>query len=111
MAEPNVDVSDIARLITDGALLLDVREAGEWARGHAPEAVLIPMSQLNERAGELPTDRTILCICHVGSRSAVVTEALNRSGWQAANVRGGMSAWERAGLPVVTDTGEPGRVD
>ncbi|MGX7677656.1 rhodanese-like domain-containing protein [Jatrophihabitans sp. DSM 45814] len=82
-------------------LLLDVREADEWAAGHAPQAVHIPMSELNSRSSEIPTDQTIICVCHVGGRSAVVADALNRAGWTALNLTGGMNAWEDAGLPVV----------
>ncbi|HEY8728974.1 MAG TPA: rhodanese-like domain-containing protein [Acidothermaceae bacterium] len=87
--------------VDDGAMLLDVREDFEWADGHAPHAVHIPIGQLGERLSELPTDRTIVCICHVGSRSAAVADALNRAGWTAANVGGGMVAWAAAGLDIV----------
>jgi rhodanese-related sulfurtransferase len=95
-----VSATQARGLIADGALLLDVREDDEWADGHAPEAVHIPMSQLNVRAAEIPTDRTIVCVCHVGGRSAAVAEALNRNGWTALNLAGGMNAWIAAGLPV-----------
>ncbi|GAB2868275.1 rhodanese-like domain-containing protein [Actinocorallia aurea] len=86
--------------IPDGAYLLDVREQDEWDAGHAPEAVHIPMSALNERAGEIPQDREVYVVCRVGGRSAQVTMALNNAGWRALNVDGGMIAWERAGLAV-----------
>jgi rhodanese-related sulfurtransferase len=105
-----VSALDAVELIRENALLLDVREDHEWQVGHAPEATHVPMSQLNERAAELPTDRTIVCVCHVGGRSAVVTDALNRSGWQAVNLTGGMEAWQAAGLAVVDDLGAPGSV-
>jgi len=87
--------------VDDGAMLLDVREDFEWDDGHAPHAVHIPMGQLGERLSELPTDRTIVCICQVGSRSAAVADALNRAGWTAVNVGGGMAAWAAAGLDIV----------
>jgi rhodanese-related sulfurtransferase len=87
--------------VDGGAFLLDVREADEWAAGHVPDAVHVPMSQLAGRVDELPTDRTIVCVCHVGARSAAVADALNRGGWTAVNLAGGMVAWEAAGLPVV----------
>jgi rhodanese-related sulfurtransferase len=48
-----------------------------------------------------PADRQIVCVCHVGARSAVVAAALRNAGWDAVNLAGGMDAWERAGLPVV----------
>ena len=54
------------------AFLLDVREADEWAAGHAPTATWIPMGDLQDRVGELPRDRRILAICRSGGRSAAV---------------------------------------
>lgn len=95
---PSVDV----RSVPPDDLLLDVREDDEWAGGHAPQAVHVPMSQLLARLGELPQDRPISVICHVGGRSAQVAAYLLAQGFDARNVDGGMDAWERAGLPVVT---------
>lgn len=97
----DLTASEAKAAVDGGAMLLDVREDFEWADGHAPHAVHIPMWQLGERLGELPTDRTIVCICHVGARSAAVADALNRAGWTAVNVGGGMAAWAAAGLDVV----------
>jgi rhodanese-related sulfurtransferase len=105
-----VSAAQAVELLDKNALLLDVREADEWDAGHAPQAVHIPMSELNQRADELPTDRTIVCVCHVGGRSAMVSDALNRSGWHALNLVGGMEAWQRAGFDVVTDDGAAGSV-
>jgi rhodanese-related sulfurtransferase len=95
---PTVDV----RSVPPEDLLLDVREDDEWAGGHAPQAVHVPMSQLIARLDELPTDRPISVVCHVGGRSAQVTAYLLQRGFDARSVDGGMDAWERAGLPVVT---------
>lgn len=106
----DMTVRDADEAVQAGALLLDVREDFEWVRGHAPDALHIPMSELNERAGELPADRLIACVCHIGGRSAAVAEALNRGGWHAVNVAGGMQAWAAAGLPVIDDDGQPGFV-
>ena len=107
---PEVTAADARELVKSGAVLLDVREDHEWVVGHAPEAEHLPMSRINERVGDLPRDRTIVCVCHVGGRSAVVAEALNRAGWQAVNLTGGMDAWAAAGLPVVDNSGQPGAV-
>ncbi len=89
-------------LVDAGALLLDVREPGEWQAEHAPDAVLVPMGQLRKRQAELPRDRRIVVICRSGGRSAAVTESLRASGFDAVNLAGGMCAWAAAGLPVVT---------
>ncbi len=103
---PPVDV----RSVPPDDVLLDVREPHEWVAGHAPGAVHVPMSQLVERLGELPTDRPLSVICHLGGRSAQVAAYLAQRGYDARNVDGGMDAWERVGLPVVTDDGRPGQV-
>jgi rhodanese-related sulfurtransferase len=58
----------------------------------------------------LPRDHRILAICRTGSRSEHVTEFLVQQGYDAANVVGGMKAWESFGFPVETDDGSPGRV-
>ncbi len=105
---PEVMATEVDALVADGAALLDVREGYEWEAGHAPGAAHLPMGELSLEA--LPAGRPVLVVCHVGGRSAAATDALIRAGVDAANVAGGMEAWRRAGLPVVTDTGEPGRV-
>lgn len=94
----------------DDHFLLDVREDDEWQAGHVAEAVHIPMGQLNARIDELPRDQPIIAICRSGNRSGAVTDALNRAGFTAHNLEGGMYAWEGADLPIVTDDGEPGWV-
>jgi rhodanese-related sulfurtransferase len=99
-----------AELVRAGALLLDVREDHEWEAGHAPDAAHLPMSRFSDGAAGLPSDRTIVCVCHLGGRSAAVAAALSGAGWQAVNLVGGMEAWHAAGLPVVTDGGKPGEV-
>lgn len=89
------------------AYLLDVREPGEWAAGHAPEAVHIPMNELTDRAAEIPREREVYVICRSGGRSAQVTIALNNAGWQALNVAGGMQSWEAAGRPMMSESDSP----
>lgn len=106
----DISIHDADEAVRSGAMLLDVREGVEWARGHAPGATHIPMSELTERIGELPSDRLIACVCHIGGRSAAVAEALSRSGFRIVNVAGGMQAWASSGLPVVDDDGQPGFV-
>lgn len=90
------------------AVLLDVREDDEWAAGHAPGAVHVPLSRL--RPDTVPEAPTLLVICRVGGRSERAAEALRRAGYEAYNVAGGMKAWSAAGLPVVRDDGDAGTV-
>lgn len=99
-----------AESLRDEALLLDVREQAEWDAGHIDGALHVPMGDLATRRDELPTDQLIVCVCRSGQRSAVVTNALVNAGYEAENLDGGMYAWVEAGLPVVTDGEQPGRV-
>ena len=97
-------------LVNGGAVLIDVREPSEWDAGHAPGALFIPMGQVEARLDEVPRDATSVIVCRSGGRSGTVTQFLNSHGFNALNMAGGMNAWEKAGLPVVTDAGDPGRV-
>lgn len=96
-AIPTVEVEQLP----DGVYLLDVREDDEWACGHAPDAVHLPMSELLARLGEVPEDREVYVICKVGGRSAQVVGYLNAQGRETVNVAGGMLAWAAAGRPMV----------
>jgi len=111
-AENVADVSaeDGRRMVDDGALLLDVREADEWDAGHAPEALWIPMGELQARVAELPRDRRIVAICRSGNRSHVVAGALIGAGYDAVNLDGGMRAWMAEDYEVVASDGLPGVV-
>lgn len=95
-----------AAAVPDDGYLLDVRENDEWHAGHAPDAVHIPLSELNARVREVPTDRDVYVVCRSGVRSAQAVAAFNNAGWTATNVEGGMHAWEAAGRPMVSESGE-----
>jgi len=96
-----------ARDIPSGGYLLDVREPDEWAAGHAPDAVHIPMGQIQGRLDEVPEGRTVYVVCRVGGRSFQVAAWLGQVGREAVNVDGGMQAWEREKLPMISETGRP----
>jgi rhodanese-related sulfurtransferase len=102
-ARAGQDVTPIEaqQLARKGALLLDVREPGEWNAGHAPGALLIPLGQLSSRLEELPRGREIVVACRSGNRSGVAVGLLRRAGFSRVhNMAGGMVAWSRADLPV-----------
>ncbi|GAA1751342.1 rhodanese-like domain-containing protein [Kocuria aegyptia] len=80
--------------------VLDVREDFEVAEGMIPGALHIPMGQLNTRLAELEKARPVIAVCRSGNRSARVAEALNAAGYTADTMAGGMTAWQRAGLPT-----------
>ena len=101
-ANAAVDAPEAIRRIRAGeAWLLDVREDDEWRAGHAGAAHHIPMYEISGRRDELPADAQILVICHLGQRSAFVTDALRRAGYPATNVAGGIDAWLAAGGDVI----------
>jgi rhodanese-related sulfurtransferase len=100
---PSVPTASVGQ-VPDSARPLDVREPDEWAAGHAPTAVHVPMGEIAGRLGELPGDQDPLyVVCRAGSRSARVVEYLVAQGYPAVNIDGGMQAWAAAGRPVVTD--------
>lgn len=87
--------------IDNGAMLLDVRESGEYQAMHAPAAKLISLGALARRLKELPKEREILVICASGARSAQAANLLATEGFQVTNISGGMAGWQRAGLRTV----------
>ncbi len=96
-----VDVAELkAALERDGTHLIDVRTPQEYADGHVPGAVNIPLDQLGQRLGELPKDGTLYVICRSGHRSGLAQKELAGKGIEAINVRGGTLAWKAAGYPV-----------
>ena len=95
-----VDVGTAARLLEDGAAVVDVREPEEFATGHVPGAVNIPMGQVHRRLGELDRSRRQLVVCRSGNRSGAITDVLLAQGFDAVNVAGGTLAWAREGHPV-----------
>lgn len=83
----------------DGVPLIDVREVDEFAAGHVPGAVNLPMSSIGDRLEELP-DGAFDVICAVGGRSGRVVQALEARGYDATNVDGGTNEWIAQGFPV-----------
>ena len=82
------------------AYIIDGREPEEVARARVDHAVQIPLGSLVERLDEVPRDRTVYLVCHVGGRSAQATQYLETQGFDAVNIDGGIVEWYRAGLPV-----------
>ena len=81
--------------------ILDVREPAEYAEGHIAGSTLIPLGQLANRISKLPQDRPIVAVCRSGNRSGAALSVLTRAGFtNVLNLRGGMTAWARSGLPT-----------
>ncbi|MFQ5847333.1 MAG: rhodanese-like domain-containing protein [Candidatus Methylomirabilales bacterium] len=88
------------------AVVLDVREPQEYAHGHVPGAVNIPQADLASRLDEVPRDWPVMIICQSGMRSLRAAQYLTQMNIaQVANVKGGSTAWRKAGKAVtVGDT-------
>ena len=81
-----------------GAFLLDVRDADEFAEGHAEGALNIPLPELRDRLAELPKDKAIHTYCGVGQRAYYAVRVLLQNGYDARDVSGG---WITAGMAEV----------
>jgi rhodanese-related sulfurtransferase len=98
----DVDVDTVYEIQNDpGVYMLDVREQDEYDDYHIPGINLIPMSTIQNRLDEIPTDKEVIVTCRTGNRSSQVTDFLRQSGFDNVhNMPGGIVAWEEAGYPV-----------
>jgi rhodanese-related sulfurtransferase len=101
---PTVNTLEATQLINrQDAVLLDVREQAEYARGHILNARNLPLSQLNAQIAGLDKlkDKPLIVYCETGNRSGAAIAALLKRGFAGAvNLGGGFAAWQQAGLPV-----------
>lgn len=104
---PEIAPADLAAIVArePHAHLLDVREPAEYARGHLPAAVNLPLADLATRLDEIPRDRPLFLLCQAGGRSLRAARFLAQVGYvHLTNVRGGTAAWQAAGLPLAAET-------
>ena len=82
-------------------ILLDVREPEEYAMGHIPGAVPLPLGELEARVAEVPTDKPVVVVCGHGIRSTFGAKLLIEAGHPAVyNLLGGTAEWEMRRLPL-----------
>lgn len=109
MDVPEVDPIEAIRLLNEsGAVLLDVREDDEWAAGHAPRAIHVPLGSLD--AHSFDTTVPVVAVCRSGKRSATAARQLIAAGIIVYNLAGGMNAWLGSGQPVVRDDHKPATI-
>ena len=89
----DMPVADWLELDRTDALLLDVREPDEFARGHIPKTINLPLSQLRSRYAELPKDRDIWVCCAVGQRAYFAARFLTQHGYRSRNLSGGYTTY------------------
>jgi hydroxyacylglutathione hydrolase len=99
-----IDPGELARRIdsTEPPIVLDVRDADEFASAHIPGSLHIPYGELAERLEQLPAERQIAAVCSGGKRSGLAASILQREGFE--NVvhvgDGGVAMWRNQGSPV-----------
>lgn len=100
-----IGVAEAVQLINRrDAVVVDVRDSGEYAAGHIANARHIPEGQLADRLKELDKfrSRPIIVSCRAGSRAAGVVGVLAKNSFsEVFALRGGVAAWQQAGMPLV----------
>ena len=101
-----IALSAVDEAIQDADILLDVREADEYAAGHLPGAVHISRGLLEFKLSSSPElssrDLKIVMYCKTSGRAALAACALQEMGYlQVKSIAGGFDAWVAAGKPVV----------
>ncbi len=99
--EPDLSPTQVAELLARGEIeLIDVRQPHEHEAGRIAGDSLVELSQLAERAAEMPREAAIVFYCRSGSRSAMAAQAFQGAGYDAHNMEGGLLDWVAAGLPI-----------
>lgn len=97
-----------ARLDSGGAILIDIREADEFARSHVPGATSYPLSGWEAAHLTIDPDADVIFTCRSGMRTAGACDRLaTRVNGDAFVLSGGLDGWIKAGLPVEADTKAP----
>ena len=101
---PWVSAGQATHLINrEDAIMVDVRESGEYGAGHALGAKNLPLARIESGAGDVAKkkDATLILYCDSGDRSGKAATALRKQGYtKVLNLSGGFGAWKQAGLPV-----------
>ena len=97
--------TDAVKLINNDAVVLDTRSAESFSRGHIVGARNVPMDELDahlEKLGKF-RNKPVVAVCDAGVTSTKAVNTLRNSGFESVyNLKGGMTAWGQAGLPVVS---------
>jgi rhodanese-related sulfurtransferase len=103
-AGASVNTLEATQLINrQDAMVLDVRNADEFQKGHILSARNIPLPQLDARLGDIARyrEKPVIVACESGNRSGAAASVLRKHGFaHAVSLSGGNAAWQQAGLPV-----------
>jgi rhodanese-related sulfurtransferase len=108
MALKNIDARTASKLHQEGALLVDIRESGEYAQIHIPGSQLVSLSRFGMSELQLAPGQAVVYFCAGGNRTAAnATRLAEKAGKHEAYVMaGGIGAWRSAGLPVESGGGD-----
>ena len=104
-AVSSIEPAEAVRLINNDAAIIDLRNNESFLQGHIVGARSVPMDELDARMDKLQglKSKPVLAVCNAGTTSTKAMELLRKTGFERVyNLKGGMSAWSQAGLPVVT---------
>ncbi len=101
-----ISISELRQMMSQGepVVLIDVRSPGEFASGHVPEAINIPLEQVSARLSDLP-NKPVAILCQSGRRAGMACEVLSDRRDDLMIVEGGTQAWVKAGYGTVSTTG------
>lgn len=97
----STDPASVAQQLAEPSVyVLDVRQPSEWRHGHIRGSQNLPLMKLKSSLETLPRDKTIVTVCASCHRSNAAARTLEGAGYHVENLKGGMRAWTKAGLPV-----------
>ena len=102
---PSVEPDEARELLSGDALMIDVRDAHEWAAGHSPHSVHVPLDSLSTSIPYTTHERRVIVVSRSGRRAKQVVVRLRAAGIDAVLLDGGLRAWIRAGGEFVADHG------
>ncbi len=100
----NISIQDYSDTYVENKtdhMLVDVRTKSEYTDGHLPNAINIPLNELDKRMNEIPTDKPIIVVCASGNRSKSGASKLVSAGYtNISNLKGGTMRWMMSGKPI-----------
>lgn len=98
-----VEPGQAVGLINQDAAVIDLRSAEVFGRGHIAGARNIPLDELDAKLDGFDRATPVVAVCDAGMSASKAVETLRRAGFESVwGIKGGMAAWDREGLPVVT---------
>ncbi len=107
---PSVEPAEAIAALTGDALLLDVRDAHEWAAGRAAHSIHISLADLSTATPYTTRVRRVIVVSRTGRRATEAVARLRAAGVDAVLLHGGLRAWTEAGGELVADAGHEPRI-